>query len=103
MIGPAIVLAAVFAVFHASAYVFIRGTAGSRVPAILAAAFVGAWAGDALGARLGTDPVRIGDFHVIAASILAWVAMGVVAVVSILASDRRRDVDEATATGVVPR
>jgi hypothetical protein len=69
------------------------------VPALLAAAFVGAWAGDALGARLGNDPVRIGDFHVIAASILAWVAIGVVAVVSILATDRRRDATEAVANG----
>jgi hypothetical protein len=103
VIGPAIVLAAVLAVFHTSAYVFIRGTAGSRVPALLTAAFVGAWAGDALGARLGSDLVRIGDFHVLAASILAWVAIGIVAVVSILASDRRRDATDPVASGGPPQ
>jgi uncharacterized membrane protein YdjX (TVP38/TMEM64 family) len=103
VIGPAVVLAAVLAVFHVSAYVFIRGSAGSRVPALLAAAFIGAWAGDALGARLDADPIRIGDFHVLSASILAWVAIGVVAIVSILVSDRRRGPSEPIADGVVPR
>jgi uncharacterized membrane protein YdjX (TVP38/TMEM64 family) len=103
MIGPALVLSAVLAVFHVSAYVFIRGSAGSRVPALLGAAFIGAWAGDAIGARLDADPIRIGDFHVLSASILAWVAIGVVAVVSILASDRRRDAGDAVASPGAPR
>ncbi len=89
MIGPAVVLAAILAVFHVSAYVFIRGSAGNRLPWLLVGAFLGAWAGDALGGRVNIDPVRIGDFHVIAASILAWVAIGLVAVLSILGPDRR--------------
>lgn len=88
MIGPALILAAILALFHVSAYVFIRGSAGSRLPVLLVAAFLGAWAGDALGARLGADPIRIGDFHVLAASILAWVAIGFVAVLSVLAERR---------------
>lgn len=89
MIGPAVVLAAILALFHVSAYVFIRGSAGSRLPWLLVGAFLGAWAGDALGGRLDVDPIRIGDFHVISASILAWVAIGLVAVLAILAPDRR--------------
>lgn len=84
MIGPAIVLAAVFAVLHVSIYVFIRGRTGARLALLLGAAFLGAWAGDALGARLGVDPIRIGDFSVVSASVLAWVGIGVVAVLAIL-------------------
>ena len=92
MIGPAVILAAIVAVFHVSAYVFVRGSAGNRLPLLLLGAFLGAWAGDALGARLDVDPVRIGDFHVISASILAWVAIGLVAVLAILGPDRRPEV-----------
>ncbi|HEV2005133.1 MAG TPA: hypothetical protein VGQ85_00845 [Candidatus Limnocylindrales bacterium] len=91
MIGPAVVLAAILALFHTSAYVFVRGSAGSRLPWLLVGAFLGAWAGDALGGRLDVDPVRIGDFHVISASILAWVAIGLVAVLAILGPDRRTE------------
>jgi hypothetical protein len=91
VIGPAIVLAAILALFHVSAYVFVRGSAGNRLPLLLLGAFLGAWAGDALGARLDVDPVRIGDFHVISASILAWVAIGLVAVLAILGTDRRAE------------
>ncbi len=88
MIGPAIVLAAILALFHVSAYVFIRGRAGGRVPVLLVAAFLGAWAGDAMATRLDIDPVRIGDFHVLAASVLAWLAIGIVALLSVMAPAR---------------
>jgi hypothetical protein len=91
VIGPALILAAVVALFHVSAYVFIRGSAGNRLPLLLVGAFLGAWAGDALGGRLDVDPVRIGDFHVVAASILAWVAIGLVAVLAVLGPDRRAE------------
>jgi hypothetical protein len=84
MIGPAIVLSAVFAVLHVSIYVLIRGRTGARLPLLLGAAFLGAWAGDALGGRLGIDPIRIGDYSVLTASLLAWVGIGVVAILAII-------------------
>ena len=93
MIGPAIVLAAIFAVLDVSIYVFIRGRAGARLPLLLGAAFLGAWAGDAIGGRLDVDPVRIGDFHVIAASVLAWAGIGIVAVLAILGAQQRPEPD----------
>jgi hypothetical protein len=96
MIGPAIILAAVLALFHVSAYVFIRGSVGSRLPWLLVGAFLGAWAGDALGGRLNADPIQIGDFHVLSASILAWVAIGLVAVLAILGPDRRAESGRAS-------
>jgi hypothetical protein len=91
MIGPAIVLSAVFAVLHVAIYVLIRGRAGARLPLLLAAAFLGAWAGDALGNRLAIDPIRIGDYSVLAASLLAWVGIGVVAVLAILGPINRAE------------
>jgi len=41
-------------------------------------------AGDATGGRLGVDPIKVGDFHLIAASVVAWAGIGFVEVLSIL-------------------
>lgn len=88
MIGPSIILSAVLAVLHVSLFVLIRGRAGARLPLLLVAAFLGAWAGDAIGARLGVDPLRIGDYSVLAASVVAWLGIGVVVLLAILGSAR---------------
>ena len=53
------------------------------------AAFLGAWAGDELGARLGFDLLRIGDFRLVSASLLAWVGIGMVSIVAVLGPTRR--------------
>ncbi len=90
ILGPAPVLAAVVGLFHVSAYVFIRGRAGARLPFLLLAGILGAWAGDAVGARLG-DPLTIGDFHVLAASFVAWLGIALVAILAILAPERPRE------------
>ncbi len=84
MIGPALVLSVIVGLFHVSAYVFIRGSAGARVPLLIVAAILGAWAGDTVGGRMGIDPIRIGDFHLLAASFVAWLGIGLVAVVAVL-------------------
>ena len=89
MIPPAPVLALLVGVFHTGLYVLIRGTAGGQLPLLVLAAFLGAWAGDELGARLGLDLLRIGDFRLIAASLLAWVGIGMVAIIAILGPTRR--------------
>jgi len=105
VIGPAIVLAAIVALFHVSAYVFVRGRVGARLPLLLIAAFLGAWAGDALAGRLGVDPIRVGDFHVLAASVVAWVGIAFVAVIAVLAPERRGEIvpPPAISTESVPR
>jgi hypothetical protein len=87
MIGPSLVLSAVLAVLHVSLYVLIRGRTGARLPLLLLAAFLGAWAGDAIGGRLG-DPLRLGDYSVLAASVVAWLGIGIVAVLAVLGSAR---------------
>ena len=89
MIGPALILAVLVGVFHTALFVLVRGTAGGQLPLLLLAATLGAWAGDALGSRLGLDLLLIGDFRLVAASIVAWLGIGIVSVVAILGPARR--------------
>jgi len=89
-IAPALILAILVGVFHASLYVLIRGSGGGRLPIIVIAAILGAWAGDALGDRLGMDLLTIGDFHLIAASIVAWVGIAISSAMAVLAPQVRR-------------
>jgi hypothetical protein len=89
VIGPAPVLSLLVGIFHVGLFVLIRGSAGGQLPLLVVAAFLGAWAGDAIGARLGIDLLRIGDYHLLAASILAWVGIGVVTLVAVLGPTRR--------------
>jgi hypothetical protein len=89
VIGPAPILALLVGIFHTGVYVLIRGTAGGQLPLLLLAAFLGAWAGDAVGARLGIDLFRIGDFRLLSASAMAWVGIGFVSVLAILGPTRR--------------
>ena len=88
-IAPALVLGLLVGIFHASLYVLIRGSAGGRLPLLLVAAVLGAWAGDALADRLGFDLLVIGDFHLVGASIVAWVGLGIVSVIAVLGPSER--------------
>jgi hypothetical membrane protein len=81
---PALILAVLVGIFHASLYVLIRGSAGGRLPIIVGAAILGAWAGDALGDRLGLTLFSIGDFRFLAASVLAWVGIAISSAVAAL-------------------
>jgi len=88
-IGPALILGILVGIFHASLFMLIRGNAGGRLAIIVVAAILGAWAGDALAERLRFDVLMIGDFHLLAASIVAWVGIGVASAVAILGPSRR--------------
>jgi hypothetical protein len=85
---PALILSVLVGTFHASLSVLLRGSAGGRLPAVVIAAILGAWAGDALMGRIGLDVLTIGDYHLIGASVLAWVGIALVSVVSILGPTR---------------
>jgi hypothetical protein len=89
-IDPALILSILVGIFHASLYVLIRGTAGGRLPIIVVAAILGAWAGDALADRLGFNVLSIGDFHLLGASIVAWIGIGISTAVAILGPSERR-------------
>jgi len=84
------VLAVLVGIFNASLYVLIRGNAGGRLPIVLLAAILGAWAGDALAARLDFGVLMIGDFHLLAAVIVAWVGIGISSTVAILGPSEHR-------------
>jgi hypothetical protein len=91
-IGPAPILAILVGLFNTSLFVLIRGTAGGQLPLLLLAASLGAWAGDGLGARLGIDLLRIGDFRLVPAVVVAWLGMAIVTVVAVLGPSRRQEV-----------
>ena len=88
-VDPALILAILVGIFHASVYVLVRGSAGGRLPIIVIAAILGAWAGDALGDRLDVTVVSIGDFRLLAASVVAWIGIGISSAVAILGPSRR--------------
>jgi hypothetical protein len=91
VIGPALVLAVIVGLFHVSAYVFIRGRAGARLVLLVPAAVLGAWAGDTVGVRMAIDPIRIGEFNLVSASVVAWLAIGLVAILTVLVPPRPVD------------
>ena len=103
MIGPAPVLAVVVGLFHVSAYVFIRGRAGARLPLLVVAAILGAWAGDTLGSRVAIDPVRVGEFNLLLASVVAWLGIGLVAILAVLVPERPTDRRVTTVSTSVTR
>jgi hypothetical protein len=86
-IAPAPVLALIAGVFHAGLYLFVRGTAGLRLPFVALAAILGAFAGQALASRLG-DPIQIGDFGLVWSSLLAWLGIVLIIAASTLSPSR---------------
>ena len=88
MIGPSIVLAILVGLFWSAAYVLVRGSAGGRLPVVVAVGILGAWAGDAIGGRLGLDLGVIGDFRLVAASMGACAGIGLVAILALLGPQR---------------
>jgi uncharacterized membrane protein YdjX (TVP38/TMEM64 family) len=100
VIGPAPVLAVIVGLFHVSAYVFIRGRAGARLPLLVVASVLGAWAGDTVGARMAIDPLRIGEFHLLSASFVAWLGIGLVAILAVLVPERQARTPERISTRI---
>ncbi len=90
-IGPALPLALLLGLVHTALYVLVRGDAGGRLPLTYVAAALGAWAGAALGEQIGFGMLAIGDFSLVAASIVAWLGIGFVAIVATLGPDRREE------------
>ena len=93
---PSLVLSVLVGIFHAALAVLIRGTAGGRLPALVIASILGAWAGDAIADRLGLDVLTVGDYHLIGASIVAWVGIAIVSVVAVLGPTRLGGVGRRT-------
>jgi hypothetical protein len=89
-LDPALILAILVGIFHASLFVLLRGSGGGRLPIVIVASILGAWAGDAIGDRIGFDVLTIGDFHLLAASIVAWIGIAISSAVVLLGPMARR-------------
>jgi hypothetical protein len=89
-VEPSLVLSVLVGIFHASLSVLIRGSAGGRLPLLVAAAILGAWAGDALFGRLGIGISTLGDYNLVGASIVAWLGIAIVSVVATLGPSPER-------------
>jgi hypothetical protein len=83
-IGAGLPLALLTGLIHTALYVLIRGDAGGRLPLTYVAAALGAWAGAAIGGRLGITFLAIGDFSLVPASLVAWLGIGIVAILATL-------------------
>jgi hypothetical protein len=83
-VTPALVLAALIGGLHTGLYLFATGRIGLRTVLTVVAAVLGAWAGDEVATMLGIDPIRLGDFRLLAASLGAWGGIGFVDALLIL-------------------
>lgn len=74
-LGPWLVWIPLLALINLLVFVAIRGRWGRIVLVLALAAVVGTIIGDAVGAATGLEVLRIGDMHVVAASIGAQLLM----------------------------
>jgi hypothetical protein len=72
---PWMVLVAFVAAINLTAFTALRGKWDRRLFLLALASLAGTVAGDAIGARTGLELVRIGDFNLVAASLVAQLAM----------------------------
>jgi hypothetical protein len=89
--GPWIVLSTLVAAINLFVFIALRGRWGRLVPLLALASLAGTVAGNAVGGRTGLELVRIGDFHLLAASVLAQLAMLAVTLLSAMGSVRLRE------------
>lgn len=71
---PWMVLTAFVAAINLAAFTALRGR-WDRLWVLALASLLGTVVGNAIGARTGLELVRIGDFHLVAASLVAQLAM----------------------------
>ena len=83
-LGPWLVWYPALALINLLVFVAIRGRWGRSVFLLAIAALAGVAAGDRLGDATGLEILRIGDMHVVAASVTAQAFMLVVALLAAL-------------------
>lgn len=72
---PWMLLTALVAAINLCGFIALRGRWGRVVLPLALASVLGTVAGDAVGARTGLEPMRLGDYHIVAASVGAQLAM----------------------------
>jgi hypothetical protein len=83
-LGPWLVWVPLLALINLLVFVAIRGRWGRIVLVLAIASVAGVVVGDWVGERLGLDLLRIGDMHVIAASVGAQLLMVVATLLAAL-------------------
>jgi uncharacterized membrane protein affecting hemolysin expression len=72
---PWMVLTVFVAAINLTIFIALRGRWDRRVAILAVASLLGTATGNAIGARTGLELVRIGDFHLLAACLVAQLAM----------------------------
>jgi hypothetical protein len=89
--SPWLLLVVFAAALNLLLFVFVRGRWDMFVMVLAAASLIGAAIGHVVGMRTGFDLLRIGDFHLAAASVGAQLSMLVVALLAALGPSRREE------------
>jgi hypothetical protein len=90
-VSPWPLLTALLALINLAAFVALRGRWDRLVPLLAVAALLGAVGGDAVGGATALEPLPLGDFHPVAASIGAQLLMLAVVLLAGLAPARKRE------------
>jgi hypothetical protein len=83
-LGPWAIWVPLLALINLLIFLTIRGRWGKSALVLLVAAVIGVVIGDQVAARTGLEVLRIGDMHVLAASVAAQVLMLIVALLGAL-------------------
>ena len=92
-LGPWLIWYPALALINLLVFIAIRGRWGRSVLLLAVASLAGVAAGDRIGEATGLEVVRIGDMHVVAASVTAQLFMVAVSLLTALAP-MRRDTEE---------
>jgi len=88
---PWLIWVPMLALINLLIFLTIRGRWGRSVLALGAAAVIGVIIGDQVAARTGLEVLRIGDMHVVAASVTAQLLMIIVSLLGALGPIRVED------------
>jgi hypothetical protein len=81
---PWLIWVPVLALINLLVFIAVRGRWGRSVLGLAVAAAIGVVIGDQVGERTGLELLRIGDMHIVAASVTAQVLMVAVSLLSAL-------------------
>ena len=90
-LGPWLIWVPLLALINLLIFLTVRGRWGRSVVPLAIAAVVGVVLGDQVASRTGLEVLRIGDMHVLAASVMAQVLMLAVALLAALGPIRVED------------
>jgi hypothetical protein len=88
---PWVVWVPMLALINLLLFLAVRGRWGRSVLSLAAASVIGVVIGDQVAARTGLEVLRVGDMHVVAASVSAQVLMVVVSLLAALGPIRVED------------